>query len=286
MDKYKKITIKTDNCNIESICNQLYLFGTESILEEKNKLIFYIEENLLHSFKDFASKLKNKFPNIIIKIENFTDTNWDRKWKSTIEPVYIKNKIVIYPSWKKNKIKTKKGFIKIQIDPKMSFGTGHNETTQLVLEMMLEYISPRDNFILDFGTGTGILAIAAAKLGVNEIIAIDNDIEAINNANENIKINRVSSKISLLYGSIESVKYSNFDVIFANITTETIKKYFKHIYTKLKSNGKLILSGILKEEKEDFKSFLLKKGMLVKEMKERSDWVCFYCLKKQYKNVK
>lgn len=281
MEKYKKIIIKTNSYNFEKVCNNLYLFGVNSILEEDNKLIFYLTENLIPDFKKFFSTIKEKFPTTSIKIEEFQNTNWDKKWRSTIQPVYIKNKIVIYPSWEKNKIKHKKNLIKIQIDPKMSFGTGHNETTQLMLELMVDYISPKDDFVLDFGTGTGILAIAAAKLGVKEIIAIDNDIEAIKNANENARINKVSNKVSIIFSSIEIIKYSNFDIILANITTETIKKYFKNIYSKLKSNGKLILSGILKEESNNFISYLKRKGLIVKDVREKSIWSGLYCIKRK-----
>lgn len=280
MEKYKKIIIKTNNYNFEKVCNYLYLFGVNSILEEENKLIFYITEDLIPAFKKFFSTIKEKFPSISIKIEDFKNTNWDKKWKSTIQPVYIKDKIVIYPSWRKNKIKQKKDLIKIQIDPKMSFGTGHNETTQLMLEMMVDYISPNDNFVLDFGTGTGILSIVTAKLGVREIIAIDNDIEAIKNANENARVNRVSNKISIILSSIEKIKYSNFDIILTNITTEPIKKYFKNIYSKLKSNGKLILSGILKEESKNFITYLKRKGLIVKDVREKNIWSSFYCIKR------
>ncbi len=284
MENYKKITIKANSKNFERICNYLYLFNINSFLEEENKLIFYLPENF--SFKNLLSKIKKKFPNLSTKVENFQNIDWDKKWKTTIKPVYIKNRLVIYPSWKKSKIKNIKNLIKIVIDPKMSFGTGHNETTQLSLEMLLDYLSPQDRFLLDFGTGTGILAIAAAKLGVSEIIAIDNDIEAIKNAIENINKNRTSKRITLLPSSIDSIKFSDFDIVIANITTDVIKKYFKYIYSKLKSNGKLILSGILKEEKSNFSAFLNRNGIIIKEIREKNYWTSFYCLKKQIRNDK
>ncbi len=286
MSTYKKITIHCDRKNSERLYNYLYLFDIDTILEEDSKYVFYITKNFKKPVKELISFIKKNIPNIKVKIENFTNIDWVKKWESSVKPIYIRDKIVIYPSWQKKKIKDKKNLIKIEIDPKMSFGTGHNETTQMVLDMMIDYISPNDKFLLDFGTGSGILAIAAAKLGVREIIAIDNDKEAIKNAYENIIKNRASKKLTLLLNTIDSIKFSRFDVIIANITSDVIKKYFRHIYSKLKSNGKLILSGITKKEKNNFILFLKRKKMLVKEIKSKNDWVSIYCIKESIRNEK
>jgi ribosomal protein L11 methyltransferase len=116
------------------------------------------------------SELNNCAGSIEIKIEKFEDRNWNDEWEKSIQPVYIKDKIIIHSSWNKDSIVNPDGKILIEIDPKMSFGTGHNETTQVVLEMLCEYLMRNDKTMLDYGAGTAVLSIAAAKLGVENIL--------------------------------------------------------------------------------------------------------------------
>jgi ribosomal protein L11 methyltransferase len=162
----------------------------------------------------------------------------------------------------------------------MSFGTGHNETTQLILGMMCDYIDSNDKYLLDYGSGTGILAIAGVKLGVTQAVAIDIDEDSIENAKEYFNINNVSGKVKLYNSDITGITETDFDVITANITSGVIIPNLKHLYSKLEPNGKLFITGILNEESEELINNLTKNNFQLKELSSKAEWSGFYCIKK------
>lgn len=275
---YYILEISYTKNNYELIYNTLYFSGIKKILEENGIIQVHFsqsEANKLESLKQRLLTLPSfsKKSTVISKIE---DVNWNKEWMRSIKPVYIKSKIVITPSWKKNSIKLKSNRIIIQINPKMSFGTGHSESTQLILELMYKYIGKDDKLLLDYGCGTGILAIAGIKLGIKESVAIDND--AIENARENFKKNRVQRKIKLYELDINAIEQKNFDVICANIDYKTISKRLKTIRAKLKKNGKLFISGILTEEKENILNLLKKNNFVTNKISEKAEWIALYCV--------
>jgi ribosomal protein L11 methyltransferase len=162
----------------------------------------------------------------------------------------------------------------------MSFGTGHNETTQLILEQMSTFIDPvADKYLLDFGSGTGILSIAAIKLGVSNAVAIEIDDDSIINAAEYFELNGVSGNITMHQADISKISETGFDVVAANITSNVIIPNLGNIYNKLKSGGKLFVTGILKEETETLINKLTKHNFLMKELKQRAEWSAFYAIK-------
>jgi ribosomal protein L11 methyltransferase len=161
----------------------------------------------------------------------------------------------------------------------MAFGTGHNETTQLVLELMLKYLSKKDKYLFDFGCGTGILAIAGIKMGIQKAVADDIDEDSIDNSVENFKLNKVYNKIKLYQNSISGIKEKNFDVICANIISSVIKENLGLMYLKLKPNGKLFLSGVLREEERNLKNHLKKNRFKVIEVIRKSEWIGVYAAK-------
>lgn len=276
---YFEITIPFNKENFEQIENTLYYFGIENILEESGVIKIYIEDNNKELIEKIKSELKNNHQTEI-KVEKFTDKNWNAEWENSIQPVYIKDKIVIHSSWNKNTIADPEGKILIEIDPKMSFGTGHNETTQIVLEMLCEYLDNGDKTMLDFGAGTAVLSIAAAKLGVKNIVAIEIDVDSIENAKEYIRNNGVEKYIKLDNCNISHVEESDFDVIAANIIRSVITANLKYIHSKLKSGGKLFISGILIEEEELLINELKKFGIEIIEVRKKIEWLGVYARKK------
>jgi ribosomal protein L11 methyltransferase len=272
LKRLTEISVRFIKSDYDNICSFLYVQGINTILEQDDMLIFYTPEILYPEIIKLL-KASGVVPPDRINSKAFVNKNWNIEWEKTIEPVFIKDKIIVYPSWKKNEISKFKNRIKIQIDPKMSFGTGHNETTQLILELMCDYLTGREKYFLDFGCGTGVLAIAAVKLGIPKGVAIDTDADSIENAGEYLKENKVFSKIKLYKSSIESVKEKNFDVIFANIISSVIKESMPDIISRLKKNGKLFLSGILIEEESQIKALLKKFGFRVVEIKHKAEWI-------------
>lgn len=281
-NNYYEVQIAFNKKNYEELYNKLYLEGIENILEEDGMLKIYFdaeETERINSLKEELLKSK------IIREKEFSsekmeNKNWNEEWEKTIEPVYIRDKIIIYPSWKKNELKDPEGKILIEIDPKMSFGTGHNETTQLVLELMSDNVEGTEEKLLDFGTGTGILSIAGIKLGVGRAVAIDIDQDSIENAMEYFKKNSVHEKIKLAKSSISELEEDSFDVICANIIRSVIIDNIEHISGKIKMNGKLFLSGIMLSEDQEILEFLTQYEFEIVDITSNAEWIGIYAVKR------
>ena len=279
MENYFEIKFSFNENNKEEIYNYLYTQNVGSILEEENNLIIYIEDEKKSLFELVEKEVTEKFPGTLIQNNKFEDKNWNDEWEKNIEPVYIKNRIVIFPSWNRGAISNKQDLIKIEIDPKMSFGTGHNETTQLVLELMCEHIDENDKNMLDYGSGTGVLSIAGINLGIEKAVAIDIDEDAILNAEEYFTINNVSDKILMYQKNIDKIEEKDFDVITANIIRTVIENNIKSISEKTKHNGKLFVSGVLINETERILEVLSGNGFTVKEILKKAEWLGIYAIK-------
>lgn len=281
MDNYYEVKISFSKENHDRLQNGLYIQGIKNILEENGFIIIYFPEvdagniNLLKTFLLNEKVIKEKD----FEVNEFENKNWNEEWEKSIEPVYIRNKIIVYPSWKKNALKNIEDKILIEIDPKMSFGTGHNETTQLILELMSDNLQGDERKLLDFGCGTGILTIAGLKLGVSEAIAIDIDEDSIQNANEYFRLNSVRHKVKLLKTDISDIEEDSFDVICANIIRNVITENMEHIREKLNPNGKLFLSGILISDDQEILECLTQNDFEVIDITVKSDWIGIYATK-------
>ncbi len=280
-NNYIEVQITFNKQNLEELYNRLYLEGIENILEENGSLIIYFYENETDKIDTLRnslleSKIINPNDFSTEKIEN---KNWNKEWEDSIEPVYIRDRIIIFPSWKRNEIENSEDRILIEIDPKMSFGTGHNETTQLVLELMSDNIRGDEEKLLDFGTGTGILTIAGVRLGVNKAVAIDIDDDAIENAREYFHKNSVHERVKLLKSKISELEENSFDIICANIIRSVIIDNIVHINDKLNPGGKLFLSGILLSEDQEILEYLTQHEFEVMDIASKSEWVGIYAIK-------
>ena len=282
---YIEIQIAFKKDTYENICNELYLNGIENILEEDGFLKLYLPQSEKSKAELIRNVLieKDLISDKEFTSEKFEESNWNEVWESSIEPVYIKDKIVIYPSWKKEEVhksEKDKDKILIEIDPKMSFGTGHNETTQLVLELMADYIEGSEEKLLDFGTGTGILSIAGIKLGVNYATAIDIDDDSIDNAREYFEINNVHDKIHLIKSDIRNFQEDSFDIICANIIRSVIIDRLEHISEKINTNGKLFVSGVLLSEDQEVLEYLTQYDFEIIDISSKAEWIGIYAIKR------
>jgi len=278
---YYGIEIAFSPDNYESIYNLLYINGIETILEENGIIKFYLEEKDLPKFEKLKENLLN-LPALSekeIHFEKLENQDWNLEWEKSIESIYIKDRIIVYPSWKKDELSAYEKRILIEIDPKMSFGTGHDETTQMILEMMCDYIDENDKYLLDYGCGTAVLAIAGIKLGSEKAAAIDIDNDSILNAEECIDKNGVSANIILYKANIDEIDENGFDVIVSNIDRIVITGNIETIYSKLKPNGKLFITGILLKEEQEIKDTLKKYNFELIEMRNKAEWLAFYSKK-------
>lgn len=278
---YSEFKINIKERNSESVYNILYRFGINNLLEDNNFIKAYLPENKSKIFHQIKKNLVASGISIEkdFSIKRFVNKDWTKEWKKTIKPVYIKRKIIVYPSWLRKDVKKYDNRILIEIDPKMSFGTGHNETTQLMLELMCDYVSSEDENLLDFGSGTGVLAMAGIRLGLKKAVAIDTDEDSIRDSKEYIRKNGLNDKIKIQKKNISQIKEKNFCVICANILSTVIKENIKYIFEKSIPSGKIFLSGILKEEESMIRKFLLKNSFKIIDIRYKSEWIGIYARK-------
>jgi ribosomal protein L11 methyltransferase len=203
------------------------------------------------------------------EVSRVPEQDWMQKWKEGFDAVEVGERLIVAPSWKLPE--DARGRVVIQIDPGMAFGTGRHETTRLCLEAIERHW--RGDSLLDVGTGTGILAIAAALLVPgSKIVAIDVDPQAIEVARENASINNVSDLIELLEAQPRQFTGRGFDIVVANLTDEVIVDLMPDLAACIATNGLMILSGILSELAEDIQRSLRASAFEVKERRDSGEW--------------
>lgn len=215
-----------------------------------------------NSLRDLATTYGLDF-----KVERIVNKNWNQEWESSFQPVVVGSFCRIRADFHKPGKETRH---EIVITPKMSFGTGHHATTYLMIQAMQE-LDFYNKAVLDFGTGTGVLAILAEKLGANIITACDNDPWSLENAAENIQKNDCRS-IRLTGEEIDSVPLV-YDLILANINRNVLLNHMPTIATILKPGGTLLMSGFLQDDLVPIEQSLLIHKMLVYSILEKNNWV-------------
>jgi ribosomal protein L11 methyltransferase len=198
------------------------------------------------------------------------DDDWLRIWKRGFEPVEIGSRLVVFPSWKRDLVDRSTGRVAIEVDPGMAFGTGTHETTRLCLEWLDEHWS--GGSALDVGTGSGILAIAAALLASeSRVVAVDVDPVAVDVARENAELNGVAERIVLDAAGPEGVS-GEFDVVLANLTADVIDALRPHLTARVRAGGRLVLSGILLEQADDVIAEMEAAGFSLVWRRDAGEW--------------
>jgi ribosomal protein L11 methyltransferase len=199
------------------------------------------------------------------------DQDWLAEWKKGYEPSAIGQRLLITPSWKRDEVEASDRLM-IQIDPGMAFGTGTHETTRGCLELLEKYW--QGGALLDVGTGTGILAMAASKLMPgSRVVGIDIDPEAIAVAEENAEINGLSLHLELEVNKLASFHGQEFDVVVANLTADLLVPLAADFSQVVKPSGRLIVSGILREQAAEVRAALDEQGFEVIETKPDHEWI-------------
>lgn len=201
------------------------------------------------------------------------EDDWAEAWKAHYHPIRIGRKLFIRPLWVE--VETAPDDLVIALDPGMAFGTGTHPTTQLCLEALEDTVQPGLN-VLDLGTGSGILAIGAAKLGAGHILALDIDPIAVKATQENIEQNGVAEKITAQQGSLENVITSarRFDLIVVNILARIIIMMCdQHLGDTVRPGGKALFSGVILEQADDVEAALRKTGLEPTARRIEGDWV-------------
>ncbi len=291
INNWYKLTFEIE-ANLEEIIiwrlNDLGVFSYafEIFLNDKNKKKVIIWLPTLKWPESLRIKLERNIKEVLGKNNHqiiFFEWNvvecedWLSSWKKYWGPELIGDKLLILPCWLElpNEYKNKKV---IKLDPGAAFGTGSHPTTSLCLEK-LEKIALTNKKILDIGSGSGILSVAAKCFGASEIFAIDNDYLAINSTELNYRLNFDNlDDLKTYLGSFDALvsKYSlkNFDFILCNILAEVIKGLIPEISNCLKIDGEVILSGILDSQKDEIFKLLKASNFQVNDVCSKKDWVC------------
>ena len=264
----------------------IFSFSFEYLIKNENKK----EVNIWLPIDDWDESSRSSFEKIIIKLLNINppknkffewsiikEEDWLTSWKKYWAPELVGNHFLILPCWinLNKKFKDKQT---IKIDPGAAFGTGSHPSTYLCLEKM-ENILFSDKKVLDIGSGSGILSVAARLLGAKEVCAVDNDYLAIKSTNSNFQLNFGNLKnLNTYLGPFNEVILKNqlkqFDLVLCNILAEVIKGMIPNIYKCLRNNGEVIFSGILNSQKDEIIKILIKNDLKLLDVTTRKDWAC------------
>ena len=269
--QYLKVTLFTTH-EQEILIALLSDIGYEGFEETEEELYAYIPH---HEF-DAAELLSLISPlHIPYQTTVIPDQNWNSLWESNFEPVVIDNFCTIRAHFHAIEAVTP---YEIIITPKMSFGTGHHATTRMMVAQMKDIDFTRRS-VLDFGTGTGVLAILAEKRGAANIMAIDIDDWCVENALENVAINNCSH-INIQKGTLDDISGSVFDVVLANINRNILLHYTKKLYHILNNDGIILLSGLLSEDKAIIIEAYQKAGFEFKNSVQDGNWIALILQKR------
>ncbi len=275
MKSYKEFIITSEPFNPEILSGILWELEISGINEEVNCLkVFADVSSGVDSEKIslLLQKLKNEKMLFSFNVEEniLEGKNWNEEWEKSINVIEVSERIIIKPTFRN--YDAKPGQIIISIDPKMSFGTGEHQTTKLVLRFLEKYVS-KGAKVLDVGSGTAVLAIAAVKLGAASALAVDNDEWCHKNGKENCELNNVSDKIDVRLGVIRDIAEKDFDLILANIQKNVLMEIAEELKNRLSRNGILILSGLLASDEDDIKKEYEKPGLQMIDKNQMGEWI-------------
>lgn len=238
--------------------------GTDSLVVcfEQNDWIPDYAESIIEELK-----LMN-VPASIGLIGTEEDQNWNAEWEASIDPVIVNDRIVIVPHWRAEEYNQP---LKLVITPKMSFGTGHHATTRMMCRLMETRVEKNSSWI-DVGTGTGVLAILAVKLGASNVFAFDNNEWSILNTQENVEANNTVNEIRIEQCELQETDLPPSDGLAANLYRHLVIPYAPAFVKAVKPKGWIIVSGILKYDADEVAAPFLALNCTLEERLDESEW--------------
>ena len=241
--------------------------------EKLEKMQKFVEENLSRLEKTNGIESK-------IIYSDMNEEDWAQTWKTYFRPEKITANIVVKPTWRE--YVREHDEIVLEIDPGMAFGTGTHPTTRMCITMIEKYLK-RNGTFLDIGTGSGILMIAAAKLGANKVWGTDNDNVAVDTAYKNLIENRISeSSFKILAADLVHQVTEQFDLVTANLTTKTILILLENVKRVLLQDGILVCSGILETDKDQVLKKMKDLDFDIIEVLAKEEWISIACCPKRH----
>ena len=268
--EYIEVDIKIEKSEVFSdiVVARLNEIEFETFLENDNGVRCYIQATLFDKKKlDIELDKIKQYTKLNFNINHVAQKNWNEEWEKNFKPVQINSHCLIRSEFHNNSGNFKDEII---ITPKMSFGTGHHETTFLMINELYN-LDLNDKSILDMGSGTGILSIIASKNGARQVVGIDIDEWAFQNSIDNAKLNNTEN-ISFLHGDINLIENQDFDIILANINRNIIEKDIEGYYNLLIDKGDLLISGFLEEDVDFIINLSINNRFNVINKKNKGQW--------------
>ena len=312
--KWTEVLIKVDPQAVEAVTDILYGLGAQGVaidepvdverLREDELYWDYIDEKLLENdteetkimayFSEEETNLPEKIAVIKEKIRNLTEfglsigsgtvelsnvnqEDWESAWKQYFKPVHVTDRIVVKPEWEE--YSPQEGEIVIEIDPGMAFGTGTHETTSMCINQIEKNLKAGDR-VIDIGSGSGILSMAAVLLGAEKATGVDLDPVAVRVALENVELNNLQDKIEILHGNLTDVIREKADIVVANIMADIILILLEDVRAFIKDDGLFISSGIIQEKRAAVEARLLEKNFSIVEVETKGEWCAITAQKK------
>ncbi|MDQ0218251.1 50S ribosomal protein L11 methyltransferase [Peribacillus cavernae] len=312
--KWSEIAIHTTNEAVEPVSNILHEAGASGVVIEDPNDLFKERENVfgeiyqlnpadypdegvivkaylpVNSFLgETVDEIKEAIHNLLlfnidlgrnsVSISEVNEEEWATAWKKYYNPVKISERFTIVPTWENYEPVSSDELI-IELDPGMAFGTGTHPTTVMCIQALERTVKPGDS-VVDVGTGSGVLSIAAAMLGAQSVTALDLDEVAVASAKLNVKLNKVQNVVSVSQNNLLDGVERSADVVVANILAEVIVRFTDEVAAVVKPGGSFIASGIIQPKKQEVKDAITASGFTIEETILMEDWVALIAKRNQ-----
>jgi ribosomal protein L11 methyltransferase len=274
MKHYTALTCYADRDTLDlltALGSQMPITG---MLDNDASLVLYFDEG---NFADeHVEELRSLLPEdteVEFEIGNVEEQNWNAEFEQSLQPIRIGEHLIVTQSWNPVTLNDPDDLV-VMIDPKMSFGTGHHESTRLIAKLMMG-LDYTDRRVLDIGTGTGVLAIIAAKSGAGRILAFDNNEWAVAKTLENLALNEVSDAIEVRQSEMSGIEEGDFDIVLANMHRNIIIELLPEIVKRMRNSDEAVLltSGVLIVDYDSLIDAAAQHGLAPLSEERENEWV-------------
>lgn len=272
MKHYDVLIARADRETLDLIVAFSDILPITGMLDEDDSVALYFDEAEFKS--DYIDQLQGLLPEgSEVNFERGTveEQNWNSEFEKSLEPVRVTENLIITQSW--NPVEHRENEMVVVIDPKMSFGTGHHESTRLIARLMMG-LDLTGKSVLDVGTGTGSLAIIAAKRGAARVVAFDNNEWAVENTRENLELNNEAASVETILGELDDVQATGFDVVLANLHRNLIIRLLPGFIAKFSGPDSMLLtSGVLIEDYDSLLDAARDHGLVPVAEERENEWI-------------